>query len=157
MNARTFVSILILVIAVMVIAGSCATKKEVVAEKEFYIPQFDEELHGTWINEEYNSTAYKGKKRLYPWGYYEDYRPADSEVVLYKGTFVIVDKWTDLEGNTWYKTYYRISGSSTVIHELDKISNNGNTWEYAYTTTHFPSESKLYPDNTRYRIYYRQE
>ena len=157
MNGRTIVSILILVLAVMVIAGSCATKKEVVTEEEYYIPKFNEELCGTWINEEYDSHSYKGKKRLYTWGYYEDYRPFDSEVVQLKGTFVIVDKWTDSEGNLWYKTYLRYSGASEIIHELDKISNNGNTWEYAYTTTHFPSESKLNPDNTRYRIYYRQE
>jgi hypothetical protein len=157
MKSRTFVLILIFVLSVLFIVGSCATKKGVVAEKEYYISKFDEELYGTWINEEYNSAAYKGKKRLYHWGYYEDYRPADSEVVQYKGTIVIVDKWTDSEGNIWYKTYYRISGSSTIFHELDKISNNGNTWEYAYTSVDFPSESDLNPDNTRYRIYYRQE
>ena len=157
MQTRTLASILILAIVLLVIAGSCATKKEAVAEKEYYIPKFDEELCGTWINEEYNSTSFSGKKRLYLWGYYAAYRPADSEVAQAKGTFVIVDKWADSEGNIWYKTYLRFSGSTTIFHELDKISNNGNTWEYAYTTTDFPSESDLNPDNTRYRIYYRQE
>ena len=87
MKTKTFVSILILVLAVMIVAGSCATKKEVVAEKDFYVPKFDEEIHGTWINEEYDSTSYKGKKRLYHWGYYEDYRPSYTALLHYQKVY----------------------------------------------------------------------
>jgi len=157
MKARTYVSICILVLTVLIVVGSCATKKEVAAEKEFYVPKFDEEINGIWINEEYNRTEYKGKIRLYHWGYFEEYSLPDSEVVQYKGTFVIVDKWTDSEGNIWYKTYVRRSGRTTIYHELDKISNNGNTWEYVSHTVDFPTESDMHPDYQLYHIYYRQE
>ena len=47
MKTRRLVSILILVMAVLFIAGSCATGKK--AEKGV------NELYGTWENEEYNT------------------------------------------------------------------------------------------------------
>ena len=157
MKTRILVSIMILVLAVMVIAGSCATKKEIVAEKEFYVPKFDEEINGTWINEEYNSSEYPGKYKLYMWGYWESFHSFDSEKTQTKGTFTIVNKWTDSEGNIWYKTYTRYSTRRRINYELDKISNNGNTWEWVSTTVDFPTESDMHPGFQKYHIYYRQE
>ena len=157
MKTRTFVSTLILVLAVLIVVGSCATKKEVVTEKEFYVPKFDEEIHGTWMNEEYDSAAYPGKIRMHNWGYYEHITPSDSEVVQFKGTIVIVDKWTDSEGNIWYKTMLRAYGGTVNWFHLDKISNNGNIWEFVRTTVDFPTESDMHPDFQLYHIYYRQE
>jgi hypothetical protein len=46
-QARTLISILILVLTVKVIAGSCASKP--------YRAKSDEVLYGTWSNEEYNT------------------------------------------------------------------------------------------------------
>ena len=57
MKTRTYVSILILVIAVLVIVGGCATgKKASVTERDIF-----KELSGTWVNEDYLGT----------WMYYE--------------------------------------------------------------------------------------
>ncbi len=51
MKTKTLVSILILVLAVLIIAGSCATGKKAYVAKE------DEELFGTWINPDYGGLA----------------------------------------------------------------------------------------------------
>ena len=51
MKTRMLVSIVILVLTVMFIAGSCAT------EKKAYVATEDEEIYGTWVNPDYNYTA----------------------------------------------------------------------------------------------------
>jgi hypothetical protein len=157
MKTKMLISTLILILAVLIIAGSCATKKEVVKKKEFYFPKYNEELYGTWINKEYDSAEYPGKFRIYLWGYFETFHPFDSEKTQEKGTFTIVKKWTDQEGNIWYNTYVQYSGSTRLYYNLEKISNNGNTWEYVTTTVDFPTESDMHPEFQLYHIYYRQE
>ena len=47
-QTRAFVSILILVLAVLIIVGSCATKKKAISEEDFL-----EAFSGIWINTDY--------------------------------------------------------------------------------------------------------
>ena len=58
MKTRNLVSILILVLAVMVIAGSCATMKS--PDKMVY-----ERFCGTWVNTEYEGKEYPAVKEIY--------------------------------------------------------------------------------------------
>jgi hypothetical protein len=42
MKTRTLASIMIFVLVVLIIAGSCATQKKAVTEKGFYVPESSE-------------------------------------------------------------------------------------------------------------------
>jgi len=48
MKTRTFVSILLLVFFVLIIAGGCATRRKVISDENFM-----EVWSGTWINTDY--------------------------------------------------------------------------------------------------------
>jgi hypothetical protein len=73
MKSRTFISILILVFVVMIIAGSCATGKKASVTKE------DEVLFGTWINPDYDTTWGYGKIIIKPDGAYDEYKRSSSD------------------------------------------------------------------------------
>ena len=47
MKARTYVSILILVLAVLIVVGSCATKRKAISNDDFF-----QAWSATWINTE---------------------------------------------------------------------------------------------------------
>ncbi len=157
MKTRTLASILILVLAVLIIAGSCATQKTTQTEKLFE-PLDNDELTGVWVNTEYAEIPYYGRSKIVitRYGYSTIYKKVDSLYPILEATLYIVEKWNDSEGNLWYMSIWRDEYTTNFYHELDKISKDGKTWESVYTTTEFPSESDLTPDNDRYRIYYRQ-
>jgi hypothetical protein len=171
MKSRVQVAILIPVIAVLIITGICATQKKASYGKGFYIPTRDDVIHGIWINMDYSGDSFQYQKIVMShWGHYEIYTLAKNLKASYIGTFILVDKWIDTEGNTWYNDYVR--NATRVMFELDKISNNGTIWEYVYyeqafptedqmspdsPSRDFPTEDKMNPDGPNYHIYYRQE
>ena len=171
MKNRTLVSILIIIMAVLIIAGSCDTQKKSTNEKGFYIPTRDDVIHGIWINMDYSGDSFQSQKIVMShWGHWEIYPLVGNLTAVHTGTFILVDKWIDTEGNTWYKDYVRDSWH--VMFELDKISNNGTIWEYVYydfpyltkdqmspddPSQDFPTEDQMNPDGPNYHIYYRQE
>ena len=117
----------------------------------------NDELTGTWINPEYRGGYTQEQKWiLYHWGYWESYAKVESTTHMYKGTFQIMDKWTDSKGNTFCKTIVRYEGYTDIGYELDRISKDGSTLDYAFSSFDFPLESDLNPENAYYRIYYRQ-
>ena len=124
-----FVSILILVVAVLIIVGSCATGKKA------YVASENEELYGTWV------TEYEGvipvKWVLHPDGIVAWYTTETSTRAIYSGTWSIKEKWADDEGIIWYKVIlkYRDTGLEMIGHTLIKISNSGKVMESAMKTT----------------------
>ncbi len=72
------------------------TAVEIYGENEnFYIPKSNEEIYGTWINEDMRLQ----KSIYYYWGYGEEYREVSNETPAWKMTFTIVEKWSDSKGN----------------------------------------------------------
>lgn len=65
--------------------------------------------------------------------------------------------WVDSEGNVWYTSRDRYKGSTQWVYVLFKISDSGNTMEYAIVGSDYPSD--LDPGNRTYMyvILYRQE
>ena len=126
MKTRTVVSILILVFTVLIVAGSCATEKKMVKKSE--------ELLGTWINEEYaddwgyTTLIYKSD------GVYEQYTDASLKERHQHGTYTITDKWTDSEGNIWYKATCKLTEGTQLITGclLMMIINSENIHEENY-------------------------
>ncbi len=94
------------------------------------IPKADEEIYGTWIVKNLNQTelqkivlSVKGMDRF---SLLSDTTPYDN------ATYEIDAKWTDSEGNIWYKVYgIQTSGvwKGYTYVELDKLSKSGIVWE----------------------------
>jgi len=150
MKIRTLVSILILVLAVLIISEGYATEKRV-TKRDYKF------FSGTRINEEYNSHHFPAKYVIRRDGTFDCYfRTTDTKVAV-NGHYVIVEKWTDLEGNIWYKSHtwegVMVEGKPWR-YELDKVSNSGKVWEYIALPGDFPTE--LDENNFHYHIYYRQ-
>ena len=118
----------------------------------------NDEITGTWINTEYSGLDYYPQKIiLFNWGYYEDYTKVDSTAYEKRGTFHIINKWTDSEGNTMYESIVRAEYDIRPALELGKINKDKTTWESTFNYINLPTESELNPDDVNYRIYYRQE
>ena len=155
MKPKTLSSILLLIIAVSVIIGGCATGKKA------YVATKDEELYGTWINPEYDQKNIMAKWILKPDGTFDAYSKSTSNRVFEVGTFTIADKWTDSEGNIYYKyskssmEYGSIENPYTYYF-LVKIHATLDIAEELWSSVDYPTEFD--PDNLRYNywVFYRQ-
>jgi hypothetical protein len=72
--------------------------------QEKYVPKADEELYGTWTNKEYSgSISYQPQKEVVTADRYGWYHLIPDSVPYEEGTYEIDRKWTDAEGNIWYR------------------------------------------------------
>ena len=158
MKTRTYVSIFILVFAVLIIAGSCATGKKA------YVAQKDEELFGTWINPDYDVTSIDAKITYGPDGVLQVYHSTPTKRVQWRAKYTITDKWIDAKGIIWYKWFVneiKEGAISTPDTEgyccLGKISDSGRKLELSGSRYDYPTE--VNPDSLKYdyTILYRQE
>jgi hypothetical protein len=113
-----FVSILIFILTILIIAGSCATDQMKYISKDY-------EIYGTWINSDYNDSGKRGKVVYYPNGEYELYFADTDATVTNRGEFVISNKWIDSKGNIYYTIISKVIGELLNHYELFKISNSG--------------------------------
>ena len=99
MKPRTFVSILILVLAVSIVTSGCATGKKMVKESE--------KLYGTWVNKDYNDDSricrHFAKEIRNPDGTFARYDNEFDTKPYMIGKSIITDSWTDSEGNILFK------------------------------------------------------
>ena len=148
MKTRGVVSILILVFAVLITFGSCATGKKAVNTPI-------EPLYGTWVNTEYNKAFYiYAMCVINPDGTIALYDKDSSTKPSYIGTYTITKKWTDDEGDIWYKIHNVIGEGADDLYELCKISDSGSIYEFVTSQDDYPTE--LDQNSIRYRIHYRQ-
>jgi hypothetical protein len=141
------VALLILVLAVMVIAGSCATN-EIAYISKYY------EIYGIWINPEYNFSHTPSKLIIHPNGRVDSYATDSTEISAAHFDIYITNKWTDSEGNIWYTYRLKMPDEAYYQYALAKIGDSGLTME----TCSYPYE---YPKKIErdwmylYSIYYR--
>ena len=148
----------ILMIGMVLLLSVAVFPTSYAKDREFFVPSSSEEIFGTWINTEYSGELTWNQKYVhYSWGYCECYSEMESKnpAIGFLITSTLVDKWTDAEGNIWYKEFVRYQMGDTW-YQLVKISDNGTTLEYMWTKRDFPVEADLNPDNATFRIYYRQ-
>ena len=152
MKIRSLVSILILVLAVLINTGSCATGKKAYVAKE------DEELFGTWINPAYDASWIYAKVVIKPDGTWDEYSLTYSDRPIYKGEYIITDKWTDSDGYIFYKSIItRIDKEShRPYYVMSKIDKTGNVYEDLWSTIQMPTEFEQDDMLYNHRIYYRQ-
>ena len=158
MKTRLLVSILILVVVLMFLVGSCATGKKA------YVVQEDEELFGTWINPDYEEKMVQSAKLIFePDGVLRGFATANTTKEPSTSKYTITDKWIDDKGNIWYKFLITEMKFGVISHPdsekyyyLCKISDSGRILEFSRSGYDYPPE--VNPDNLRYptRVYYRQ-
>jgi hypothetical protein len=68
--------------------------------QEKYVPTADEEIYGTWTNKDH----FPQKVVTGPDGY-KAYNFMSDSAPIEEGTVTIDSKWTDQDGNVWYKTF----------------------------------------------------
>ncbi len=120
-----------------------------------YVPKENEEIYGSWVNTEYSGAVTEEQKIvIHPDGC-ELYSMAAFEIHGGTDKHIIIDKWTDSEGNIWYKRHFKTNYGPWV--DLAKISKDGKTLEcmVSFITSRFPT--KIDPNHKDYRIYYRQK
>ena len=121
----------------------------VLAEEKAYVPKENEVFYGTWVNMDYTLRAQKVVMNSDgTWGWAMS---AKSEPYM-KYTYELKEKWTDSEGNIWYKV--RLKSHRGEEYALVKISNSGNTRESIFDSHEYPT--KIDPEEDNYRIYHRQ-
>ena len=152
MKSRMFVSILILVLAVLIVAGSGATGKRAQMEEE----ELFKKLSGTWVNEDYDTAqGWASKRVIRSDGTYDFFGDSsDTERMGYGEYKAIVDTWTDPEGNFFYKATFTVHLTTSVLYQLGMISSSGTEWEFVMSGIDFPPE--IDANHGLYAFYYRQ-
>jgi len=151
MKPKTFVSILIFVLAVMIISEGFATEKRITKRDYRFVS-------GTWINEEYNLHLFNARVVMHHDGKLDRYNRTSDTGIKENGFYTIIDKWKDSEGNIWYKMYVwqgEVVEGHPSMYELDKFSDTGKVWEWNAFRGDFPTE--IDKNHPYYHIYYRQE
>lgn len=120
-----------------------------------YVRNANEEIYGTWVNEE----MFPAKMVKLTDGSYEDYYPASAGTPFRGGKQEIIRKWTDSDGNVFYETvdtftFGSIKGIKT--YNLWKVSNGRAVMEMNWSEgAQFPKE--IDPKGYNYFIFHRSE
>lgn len=157
MKSNESVSIIVITLVTAALILSCAKTPPYVAKE-------DEEIFGTWINTSYTQgmgasywASYWQKVVHKPDETIEGYMSA-VDMVHFTGTYTIVAKWTDSEGNILYKLMTKWGDKTygeTTLYELHRVSNSGLTLEYITSLDDYVPE--IDPNHREYHIYHRQE
>lgn len=131
----------------------CAT----MTAQDKYVPKPNEELYGTWENE----NMYPQKTVLSLGGYKDYYLITDPTPTAGEGTEQIMKKWTDANGNIWYWTFGKVTAGAyegNQFQSLSRISHNGTLRELVVVAPvygfnpNYPAQ--LDPSIPSYRVYH---
>jgi len=114
-----------------------------------------EELYGTWINPDYGGEWAVQKIIIDPDGTEKRFHSRHDLATGWTCPITLIDKWTDSEGNIWYRMFWTLGNEEWKMYEIIRISNSGKTLEYVFSEIDFPKG--ISADHPDYRIYYRQE
>ncbi len=152
MKTRTYVLFYIFALAVMVIAGSCATTHN--PDKMVF-----KRFCGTWAN-----TAYaKGTEDFRPVakiifnpdGTWLRYTEMDYAGPAIFGYYTVEKRWTDSEGNSWYLIETYMTQTQRTFYELSKLDKSNSVWEIQSSNIDYPTEINPNDWHSQYRIYFR--
>jgi hypothetical protein len=131
-----------------------------------YVANVREELFGTWVNSQNSGDIFHPQKVVVTADGYEGYSKKSDSVPLFTWALQIENKWTDSEGNIWYKVLGNGKGryAEEPSLELYKLSKSGEVMERAFLWFPFGAGFKYakYPTEIdskqfSYRILYREE
>jgi hypothetical protein len=81
------------------------------------------------------------------------YDRSSSTHPTWRGTISIVEKWTDDQGDIWYKVTTNQLGYDIIAHELWRMNSSATILEGVWGLSSIPRE--LSPDAESYTVYYR--
>jgi hypothetical protein len=114
-----------------------------------------EEYCGTWVNKDYN--AYREKRAvltLKPDGRFAHYDKESDAQPHSEGRVTIKERWTDSNGNIWYKVTLSPDLLGHTKYRIMKLSDSGKVLEYVWSPSEVPTKVDLNSPN--YRILYRK-
>lgn len=114
-------------------------KIQVFGEKLVYVPKENEELYGTWVNEEYNSMIINARWDWKSDGNWASY-PNTTGEPNWKGKYSITEKWTDDSGAVWYKMTWKNEIYGKSGYGLIRIGDSGLTMETAFSFSAYPTK-----------------
>jgi hypothetical protein len=148
-------------LAMAISAAFIFSAMNVQAGEKPYAPKDNEELYGSWVNADYSAekgfTDRMQTQRIVfraDWTF-ERFAWVDRDVSEWKDWYKITKKWTDSEGNVWYKIHWQIF----YLREqcgLFKISNSGRKCEFVSDPIEYGYPKKIDPHAFSYRVYYRK-
>ena len=152
-------ALVVLTVLFVLLAGSCGPAK--------YTPKPNEELYGIWVNKSYSGQFAPGndypQKEVIDANGYKIFRLVDDFGTYFTGTELITSRWTDSDGNVWYKTSRGSNnGQKAIIFEcLYKLSKSSTVRESEWTesATYSPGAypTKIDAKDMTYRVYNRAE
>lgn len=152
MKARTAFLYFAIVLTCGLMLGSCSPSK--------YVAKANEEIFGTWTNEKMSA-----QKSVIGADGGKLYLKLTDETPYAESTGEWISKWTDSEGNIWYKSLNsRSKGpySGFKFAELDKLSKSGTVLESVWTAPSSDEElknpkypTKIDPQDSSYNIYFK--
>ena len=133
MKTRTLILVSIFLLSV---TFSFAGGEDKISKKVFW-----NAMSGTWVNTDYlgNTPWYEQKLIIHTdgkFGYYP--LTTDTNPIREGYYFTLTEAWIDSEGITWYKAIRKEPGGD--FHELGKISDSGNRWEFIADAHNEPTE-----------------
>jgi hypothetical protein len=157
MKTKALVCAVVFIFVVLAGIYSFADDKD---QYGFYVPSRNEELYGTWVNPKYRGESEGSEQKFvtYNWGYSEGFLKVADKNPIERWTFIIVDKWTDTDGNIWYKVFNQEAGplSGSTWFTLNKLSENGTVMQFIVDYGKFPTEIDMNPDAINHRIFNRK-
>ena len=156
MKARTFVSIIILVVVVLFVIGNCATTNN--PDKMVF-----ERFCGTWANKNYEPTAgfktevsyHFAKYIVNPDGTFLWYHYLDQTGLTAVGTYIVEKRWKDVDGNSFYHVKVYEPLNNVTLYELWKIDKYASVWECNSSNIRYLDAIDPSDFHTVYRIFYR--
>jgi hypothetical protein len=126
--------------------------------QEQYVAKADDVFYGTWANE--HMLIQKSVSFL---GGFKNYLRISDADPLYEGEQQIVERWTDSEGNIWFKTFGTVTKGvlkGSKFQQLLRLDKSGNVRENMWRpVSEFDPASyapKIDPtDKLHYGLYYR--
>jgi hypothetical protein len=104
----------------------------------------------TWINPAYYENDFRSGKIVTNDGIFGWYNKETSRSPTASGTYKIEKSWVDKYGNVWLNVL--VDERSWKKYLLVKISDNGNTFEYAWDYKAYPTvDPESWPDAIMYK------
>jgi hypothetical protein len=156
MKTRTFVSILVVALVILIIAGSCATKKKTYISSDLVL----KELVGTWYNEEYENPSVEPAPKVIvntngTLDFFKEFAETSMITHIEAELVEFNDQWTDAKGSVWYEAQFFIETFNYTYYEFGKIGDEGQVWTLVWSNTEYPTD--IDKESLNYRIYYRKE
>jgi len=141
-----------LIFILLALLWCCDSTKNTISEEEFF-----KAWSGTWVNSETPGSFWFPQKMVHhPDRRFGMHVYLTNTIPYCTHTFILLDQWTDSEGNIWFSAKTTCPVGTDIFYEYGAIRDSGNTIEFI-SREGTPIE-KWEPEGEYYNycIYYRE-